>query len=161
MIPTPVLTRAEVYVILDSERAYQDRIAWPENAPSQPVTLTIGEELLTVLCYLEKAQALPPAAALEMIRKIAAMGVRALENQGLTREEAYSRIDAAYAKLSVIGPAPVEEALSELARTAIQARDQWLIESRPELKTLALLTTLTALGVQVIENHGCPARKVP
>ena len=159
----PVLTRAEAYAILDSERRYQDRQAWPENAPGQPVTLTIGEELLTILGYLHKAQQPQPVATvLEIFRKIAAMGVRAFENRGFLRAQVYAKLDATRLRLDLdleCSQSSVGEELREIESLVRQAHEQWLIESRPELKTLELLGAIAAVSVRAIENNGCQPRQ--
>ena len=78
-------TREEVYAAIDGERNYQDE-TWPE--PESSTHLSLGEEILLIREYVERAQrewtGLPgnPPEALAMVRKIAGIAVRCLENHG-------------------------------------------------------------------------------
>jgi hypothetical protein len=79
------MNRADVYKLIDGERAYQDA-QWPENEGPQP--LTIGEEILLIEEYLARARAQwagerrPEMQAMSVLRKIAGIAVRAMENHG-------------------------------------------------------------------------------
>lgn len=82
-----VATRAEVYAAIDSERDYQD--AQKGNAQTDRTTVTVGEGVLLMEAYLEKAKAAfagphPKGRedALSIIRKITALGVLTLEFNG-------------------------------------------------------------------------------
>ena len=83
--------RAEVYAAIDSERDYQTH-AWRENAglsATEPVR-TVAEELLMLEEYTAKARAawtaapraIEVAATTDILRKCAAICVRAMENHG-------------------------------------------------------------------------------
>lgn len=80
-------TRQEVFAAIDGERAYQDG-QWPENAPSDPRPLSIGEYILLIEEYCAKARLewsrarRPEIEALHQIRKIAGIAVRCMENHG-------------------------------------------------------------------------------
>jgi hypothetical protein len=84
-------TRQEVYLAIDSERDYQDRV-WVENsgkAVDQPVR-TVAEELLMLEDYVVRARTAwtnaPRATEVEIttdiIRKCAGICVRAMQNHG-------------------------------------------------------------------------------
>lgn len=83
--------RETVYAAIDTERTYQDKV-WQENAGTvegQPVR-TVAEELLMLEEYVAKARTAwtnaPRAdealATTEVLRKCAAICVRAMENHG-------------------------------------------------------------------------------
>lgn len=84
-------SRTEVFAALISERNYQDHV-WRENAGNvegQPVR-TIAEELLMIEEYAARARKVwtdaprdvEVEATTDMIRKIGAICVRAMENHG-------------------------------------------------------------------------------
>ena len=90
-----MITRAEVYTAIDTERAYQDRV-WEHNNPANPLpagdgvarSLSIGEDILLMEEYLAKArlqwtiEKRPEVGALDIIRKIAGIAVRCMETHG-------------------------------------------------------------------------------
>lgn len=80
-------TRKEVYKAVDGERDYQD--AQREGGRFTEAVLPVAGELLIMQEYVSKGiaayVALPgetPLSSLEAIRKIVAVGVRALEHYG-------------------------------------------------------------------------------
>ncbi len=88
-------TREEVYTVLDGERAYQDNI-WNEDTTSTGGKHTVTEWLVFMQDYLDEAKtyvsrnAEPKGSkqASHVIRKITAMGVACMEQNGaLEREE--------------------------------------------------------------------------
>jgi hypothetical protein len=84
-----VLTRGRVYDLIDDERAYQSR-RWNEDTTASGGNHTPTEWLVYMQHYLNRAiaeastNADPEAAELVMdnIRKITAMGVAAMEQNG-------------------------------------------------------------------------------
>lgn len=75
-------SRVKVYQKIDAERAYQDNMSW--NHAGSP---TIEAELLMLHEYLGRARTAwtdntDNEPALHMIRKIAGIAVRCLENHG-------------------------------------------------------------------------------
>ena len=79
------MTRQDVYDLIDSEREYQDR-EWPRST-----ALPVPGEILLMEDYLRKFKQeyqadddapneSAPLAALQTLRKIVTIGVRALEN---------------------------------------------------------------------------------
>jgi hypothetical protein len=79
-------SRAEVYLAIDTERAYQDSL-WPgHGAPANP--LTIAEFLLLIEEYAVKARSewirekKPETNTLHVFRKIAGITVNAMEQHG-------------------------------------------------------------------------------
>ena len=81
-----VASRNEVYRAIDSERDYQNALGC-DRVEKWEVPHTTGEELSLIATYLRRAQdayADRPgdAAALEVVRKIAGMCVRCMENHG-------------------------------------------------------------------------------
>ncbi|SKB49542.1 hypothetical protein [Sphingopyxis flava] len=82
-------TRAEVYAALDTERAYQDALWTPETTISGGLH-TVTEWLVYMDSYLREAfdqvsRGPDPAAtlaALNTVRKITAMGVACMEQNG-------------------------------------------------------------------------------
>ncbi|GAJ06179.1 unnamed protein product, partial [marine sediment metagenome] len=81
----------KIFAIIMHEREYQ--IAQQEGGRFQVAVHTVGEELLLMKRYLDKAIAkyadnFGDAPALHGIRKVAALAVRCMENHGaLPREE--------------------------------------------------------------------------
>lgn len=81
------IPRATVYTAIDGEREYQDRI-WPENSPTDPLPLTIGEEILLIERYVHLAREWwatsprPETQSLHELRKIASIAVRCMETYG-------------------------------------------------------------------------------
>jgi len=80
--------REAAYAAIDSERAYQDQV-WPTttNEP-RPHRHTVGEEIVLLQSYTGKAVEAwtvneGDKAALDVIRKIAAIAVRAMELHGV------------------------------------------------------------------------------
>ncbi len=90
------LSREEVYSLLDGERAYQDSV-WNENTTSTAGVHTVTEWLVFMQDYLDEAKSyvsrsLEPAGsqkASHTIRKIAAMGVACMEQNGAPRREGF------------------------------------------------------------------------
>ena len=75
-------TREEVYKAIDTERAYQDQL--------NERTLTIGDEILLLIEYTARARTewsnefeYPEEKTLEMVRKVAGIATRCLENHGV------------------------------------------------------------------------------
>lgn len=75
-------TRGQVYAAINEERDYQDNTKGVG-------TRSVGDELCLLARYVRKAQddlaQNGKAAALDEVRKIVAMGVRCLEDQGVPR----------------------------------------------------------------------------
>ena len=83
-----MIDRSEVYKAIDSERAYQSA-TWPgiDADPDNPHT--IGEDILLMEEYVKRAREewtkvadSPDMEALHMIRKVAGIAVRCMENHG-------------------------------------------------------------------------------
>ncbi len=75
------MNRKDVYKLIDGERNYQDGLG------GKP--LCVGEEILLAAEYLERARKewtedfnSPEMGALAMLRKVAGIAVRAMENHG-------------------------------------------------------------------------------
>ena len=89
-------TREEVYHILDGERDYQDRV-WNESTTSTGGKHTVTEWLLFMQDYLDEARSYvsrhpePQGSnqAAHTVRKIAAMGVACMEQNGAPRREGF------------------------------------------------------------------------
>ena len=85
------MRRGKVFAIIKGERDYQD--AQQEDGRFQIAVHTVGEELLLMKVYLDKAMAkyakhYGDAPALHGVRKVAALAVRCMENHGaLPRED--------------------------------------------------------------------------
>ncbi len=83
-------TRAEVYEAIDTERAYQLKL-WSRGEADDP--LTIGEYVLLLEEYAAKARYMwsgeiaPETETLEVVRKIAALGVACMEEHGAPRRQ--------------------------------------------------------------------------
>lgn len=81
----------KVFAIIKGERDYQD--AQQETGRFQVAVHTVGEELVLMKVYLDKAMAkyakdFGDASALHGIRKVVALAIRCMENHGaLPREE--------------------------------------------------------------------------
>src|SRR6185295_13046343 len=85
-----IMTRENVYKLIDGEREYQDSfIADPKNDRSEGVNAyknrTVGEELILIDTYLRRAKDAwsdtpSDTAALAIIRKISGLCVRCMEN---------------------------------------------------------------------------------
>jgi hypothetical protein len=77
--------RADVYRVIDGERDYQDKL-WGQGDANG--ALSVGEEILLIEQYSAMARAAwartaaPEIDALDIIRKIAGMTVRCMENHG-------------------------------------------------------------------------------
>jgi hypothetical protein len=90
---THAKNRAEVYVAIDGERDYQDKM-WGDGPPGDPRPLSIGEDILLIEEYIARARlewtkvARPEIQALHMIRKIAGICVRSMENHGAPERDA-------------------------------------------------------------------------
>jgi len=78
------MERTNVYELIDGERDYQDEL----NSNGQGRVLTAGEELCLVQTYVDKARQVfaetfgdyEERPTMDVIRKIAALCVRAMEN---------------------------------------------------------------------------------
>jgi len=85
------MKRGKIFGVIVGERHYQD--AQQKNGRFEEKVHTVGEELLLMKVYLDKAIAkyannFGDAPALHGIRKVAALAVRCMENHGaLPREE--------------------------------------------------------------------------
>lgn len=83
------MKREDVYKLIDGERDYQDT-QWPEQAAedSDARALSIGEDILLMEEYIANARTSwsverrPETGALDIIRKIAGIVVRCMENHG-------------------------------------------------------------------------------
>lgn len=88
-------TRGKVFGIITGERKYQD--AQYKDEIFEKEVHTVGEELLLMKVYLDKAIAkyakdFGDASSLHGIRKVAALAIRCMENHGaLPREELISK----------------------------------------------------------------------
>jgi hypothetical protein len=82
------MNREDVYKLIDGERAYQDKIWQDQDNPGQPNPLNIGEVVLLIEEYVAKARAQwtvekkPEVETMSIIRKIAGVAVRAMEQHG-------------------------------------------------------------------------------
>lgn len=83
--PKPILTRNEVYTVINSERDYQDNISGNMEHRGFP---TVEAELLMMEHYVAEARREwvnthgNPGPALEMMRKVAGIAVRCFEHHG-------------------------------------------------------------------------------
>lgn len=82
--------RSDVYWAIDGERDYQDS-KW--RRPDDKV-MTVGEHLVLLEEYIQRARQawtdnVGDAAALEVIRKVAAIAVRCMELHGAPRREGF------------------------------------------------------------------------
>lgn len=82
-------TRQDVYSAIESERQYQN-YRWPEAAHTHSIT----EFLVYIEHYLNKAKAIVSTedgqeGALDDLRKITALGVAAMEQNGAKRREGW------------------------------------------------------------------------
>jgi len=90
---TPRTSRQEVYAAIDSEREYQDRIWRLQEDPSFANELTIGEFVLLVQAYVDKARITwvdepkPETETLHIMRKIAGIAVNCMEQHGAPHRE--------------------------------------------------------------------------
>ncbi len=81
------MIRAEVYKLIDNERDYQDRLG-PDRTELPPThPREVGESLTMMATYFRRAQdgwteQAGNEAALDNIRKIAAIAVRCMEDHG-------------------------------------------------------------------------------
>jgi hypothetical protein len=93
-MPQNLVARAEVYRAIDGERYYQDGCWNPDTTPSGGIH-PVGAWLTFMRSYLRQAEeqisrgADPQAsdAALHTIRKIVAMGVACMEQNGIRYRE--------------------------------------------------------------------------
>lgn len=87
----PAASRCEVYSAVDSERDYQDRV-WPDQRVHGQ-QLSIGDSILLIEEYAAKARAAwskegyPEVTALDNLRKVAGIAVRAMETHGAPRRK--------------------------------------------------------------------------
>jgi len=81
-------TREQVYIAIDSEREFQDFHWQNPDGSGDPNPLTVGENLLLIEEYIERArsewskESRPEVRTLNMIRKIAGIAVRCMEEHG-------------------------------------------------------------------------------
>lgn len=85
--------RADVYAAIDSERAYQNALG-PERRDARENRFTVGEWLVMMKTYVDKALVAwtdnpGTDAAVNAIRKVAAIGVGAMEEHGAPRREGF------------------------------------------------------------------------
>lgn len=85
-----MIERYQVYAAIDGERAYQD--AGRGNAATDRLTVTVGEGIVLIEAYVDKARAAfagphpqGRAEALDIIRKVAALAVLTMEHNGAPR----------------------------------------------------------------------------
>jgi hypothetical protein len=77
-------TREEVYIAIDSERTYQDRMWNPDTTPSEGKH-TASEYILYMEHYLEEARKIASTTAegnprvLDFVRKVAGLAVACME----------------------------------------------------------------------------------
>lgn len=91
-------TRADVYRAIDSERAYQDSRYNPATTTTGGLH-TVSEWILYMEQYLHEARRLvstqvdPKASddALEFVRKVTAMGVACMEQNGAPQRKEFER----------------------------------------------------------------------
>lgn len=83
------MERSDVYLAIDSERAYQDRATADPNRPDMVEDFHMGDALTAIRYNLGKAEELwyktakPHAEAMEYIRKVAGICVKLGEDQGM------------------------------------------------------------------------------
>ena len=91
-----MLTREEVYSLIDGERDYQDSV-WNENTTSTGGKHSVTEYLTFMQSYLHEAtmyvsrnpEPQGSRQASHTIRKIAAMGVACMEQNGAPKREGF------------------------------------------------------------------------
>lgn len=83
------MSRKEVYKRIDEERNYQDSFIDDMVETPDGMSMAVGEEILLIEEYIAKARTewtndftQPEVSALHMIRKIAGICVRCMENHG-------------------------------------------------------------------------------
>ena len=83
------MSRKEVYKRIDEERDYQDSFVDDMVEASDGMSMSVGEEILLIEEYAAKARTewtndfdQPEVSALHMLRKIAGICVRCMENHG-------------------------------------------------------------------------------
>lgn len=84
------MDRTEVYKIVDTERDYQEKLR--KAGRFEDVIHTVGEEVLMISEYADKARKawvdnFGNEYGLELVRKIAGMCVRCMENHGASPRE--------------------------------------------------------------------------
>jgi len=89
------MKRGKIFGIITGERMYQD--AQLEKGRFQKQVHTVGEELLLMKSYLDKAvfgytDNFGDAVALHGIRKVAALAVRCMENHGALPRESEEKL---------------------------------------------------------------------
>lgn len=82
----PNLTRQQVYSLIDGERNYQDSLGPDRRLPTE-IPHTTGDYLVMLDTYVRKAKdawtnTAGDPAALEQIRKVAAIAVHCMEDNG-------------------------------------------------------------------------------
>lgn len=85
-----MISRGKVFGVITEERKFQD--AQQEQGRFENRVRSVGEELLLMQVYLNKAikayaDNYGDAPALHRIRKVVALGVRAMENHGALERE--------------------------------------------------------------------------
>jgi len=114
-------TRDEVYAAIDSERAYQNSLGADRREPRE-INHSVGDYLTMLRVYLNKADVAwtdnpGTDAAMNVIRKIAGIAVRAMEEHGAPQREGYETTPST---LQIwYGPHPCEncgEMIAKLSR---------------------------------------------
>lgn len=89
----PPASRADVYAAIDSERAYQNSLGGDRREPRE-INHSVGDYLTMLRFYVTKADQAwtdnpGTDAAMNVIRKIAGIAVRAMEEHGAPRREGF------------------------------------------------------------------------
>lgn len=89
------MKRGKVFAVIKGERDYQD--AQSKDGRFQKQVHTVGEELVLIKVYLDRAMAkyateYGDAPALHGIRKVAALAVRCMENHGALPRESEEKL---------------------------------------------------------------------
>lgn len=88
-------SRDEVYTAIDSERAYQNALGADRREPRE-INHSVGDYLTMLKVYVDKALVAwtdnpGTDAAMNTIRKVTAIGVRAMEEHGAPPREGYEQ----------------------------------------------------------------------
>lgn len=85
--------REAVYMIVDSERTYQDRMTESAERPDMVPQLSLGDHILAMEKCIEEARrhwyggSSPHLPTLDFIRKVTGLGVRCMETFGARDRE--------------------------------------------------------------------------
>lgn len=91
--PTLQASRELVYQCIDGERYFQEEQTLRPDRPDMIPNLSVGDHLLAMEENLQRARlawysgSTPHRGALDFIRKVTALGVRCLENNGVVHRE--------------------------------------------------------------------------